>query len=496
MFNLVEFAAEQGRAATKHLSREEQKKFGQFLTPPGIARFMAQRCLAGVQGERLRILEPAAGAGILAAAVVEQILARDERPAKLDVTLFELDTRLVSGLRKLANRMRKAANNVGVELKVSIRCGDFLLSKEAIQQSDIADIIIANPPYFKLGAGDPRAIAHSYAVHGQPNIYGLFMAACASLVSTGGRWCFITPRSWTNGAYFSAMRRHMLKNLTIEAMHVFESREEHFTDDDILQEAMITWASAQSANQGQVVISTSNGMQDLPQAMLHTLPTVDVIGSEPERLIALRSNGDPLAALTATLETYGLKVSTGPVVAFRAEHCLRETAKKDTVPLLWMQHVSHMQISWPVQKKREHIAATAACAWMLVPNSPMVVLRRFSPKEDERRVTAAAYVGGLPGSMLGLENHLNYIYRPGGEVTVEEALGLAAFLNSRVVDIHFRAVAGSTQVNATELRKLPLPSLEQITAIGRLCRQGTPLADLDRVVEIVLDLQQPVRKAA
>ncbi len=487
MLNLVEFAAEQGRAATKSLSREEQKMFGQFLTPPGIARFMAQRCIAGVQGDHLRVLEPAAGAGILAAAVVEGILARDDRPSKLEVTLFELDGRMVPGLRKLANLMRNAANSVGITLKVSIRCGDFLLSKEATQQIPLADVIIANPPYFKLGAEDPRAVAHTYAVHGQPNIYGLFMAACASLVSPSGRWCFITPRSWTNGPYFAAMRRHILRNLTIDAMHVFESREEHFTDDEILQEAMITWASAQAENQGHVVISSSNGMQDLPKAVLHTIPATDVVGGAPERLIALRADVDPLAAYFATLETYGLKVSTGPVVAFRAEQCLKTSATKKTVPLLWMQHITHMRISWPINKKREHITATAACAWMLVPNSPMVVLRRFSPKEDVRRITAAAYVGGLPGSVLGLENHLNYIYRPGGKVAVEEALGLAAYLNSRVVDAHFRAVSGSTQVNATELRKLPLPTIEKITAIGFACRPGMSLAEMDRIVESVLN---------
>lgn len=76
----------------------------------------------------------------------------------------------------------------------------------------------------------------------------------------------------------------------------------------------------------------------------------------------------------------------------------------------------------------------------------MVVMRRFSPKEDQRRVTAAAYIGGLPGDALGLENHLNYIYRPGGTVSAEEALGLAAYLNSSMVDIALRAVTSSARV--------------------------------------------------
>lgn len=493
---IVEFAAESGLALTRQRPRNEQKDLGQFLTPPGIARFMAQRAVSGVGGETIRVLEPAAGAGILAAAAVEAILAREDRPRRIQVTLIEIDTRMLTALRKLACRMRQVARDAGVRLSVSIRCEDFLLSREAIQQRPVADIVIANPPYFKLGASDARALAHAYAVHGQPNIYGLFMAASAALVAPGGRWCFITPRSWTNGAYFSAMRRHILRNLAIDAMHVFESREDHFTDDEVLQEAMITWAAAQAPGNDQVVVSTSRGLLDLPAATLRALPANEIIGGDQDRLIALRTEADPLSGLTATLENHGLKVSTGPVVAFRAEECLRQCAGDDTVPLLWMQHIGHMKVQWPIQKKREHIAATAACAWMLVANAPMVVLRRFSPKEDPRRVTAAAYTGGLPGAVIGLENHLNYIYRPGGAMTPHEAMGLAAYLNSRLVDAHLRAVAGSTQVNASELRNLPLPPLDLLIAIGTACQPGMSLDEVDRVVETNLGLQDMTRAIA
>jgi adenine-specific DNA-methyltransferase len=161
-----------------------------------------------------------------------------------------------------------------------------------------------------------------------------------------------------------------------------------------------------------------------------------------------------------------------------------------------MQHVTRMQVTWPIKKKREHIVATADCAWMLVPNTPMVVMRRFSPKEDLRRVTAAAYTGGVPGAAIGLENHLNYIYRPGGIMAAEEALGLAAYLNSNFVDAHFRAVAGSTQVNATELRKLPIPTTDALVAIGKAYRPGMSLSEVDQIVEIMLGLKHPELVAA
>lgn len=499
MAKLVSLAHQNGLASARALSREEQKKLGQFMTPPSVARFMAQRSLPSDSLRAVHVLDPAAGTGILAAAVIELLLERDLRPTQIQVSLYEIDERLVPALRRLADSMRSEARTRGVELSVSIRKGDFLLSPAAKAQQPIADVIISNPPYFKLNAADPRALAHPYAVYGQPNIYGLFMAACANLLMPAGKWCFITPRSWTNGLYFSAMRRHLFRCLHIDAMHLFESRREHFTDDEILQEAMITWSTAKAhPHTTEVIVSSSEGSRDIADARLLRLPLNSVVGQDDEQMIVLPTNSvHHMHEWRSTLASYGLKVSTGPVVAFRAKQHISEKASTRSVPLLWMQHVHHMQIKWPINKKQEHIAVNGESAWMLVPNDNMVVMRRFSPKEDERRVTAAPYLARtLPGAVIGLENHTNYIYRPGGQLSANEARGLATFLNSYIVDQYFRTVAGNTQVNATDLRKLPLPSLEVIQAIGRVVRKGITLDDIDSAIDRVLSAEQPHRLVA
>jgi len=495
--DLISFAYENGLQATKLLSRDEQKQLGQFMTPSAIAKAMAARTCVGLDQPIIRILEPAAGGGILAAAVVEELLSKETKPRQIHIVLCEIDPRMQRVLKRLADRMRRAGNSLGVAVNISIRIGDFLISDLACEKPQF-DIVIANPPYFKLKKSDPRAVKHDYAVYGQPNIYGLFMAACARLLMPGGRWCFITPRSWTNGPYFAAVRRQMLMRLHIDAMHVFESRQEHFTDDEVLQEAMITWATAQTAAGEMIVVSTSEGLRDLADATLRTLPTCDVIGTGNENVISLPTRDDfgVFGTFKATLATYGIKASTGPVVAFRAMIHISEKGNRGTVPLLWMQHVHHMRVSWPIQKKREHIAANTHTAWMLVPNANMVVMRRFSPKEDERRITAAPYIAGtIPGNVLGLENHTNYLYRPGGNLSPDEVKGLAAFLNSRVVDRYLRMVAGNTQVNAADLRSLPLPPLNQLVAIGHALTAISTLAEADRVVEASLGIRLAVRVA-
>jgi adenine-specific DNA-methyltransferase len=496
---LVNFAHAAGRRFVATLDRGEQKLLGQFMTPPPIATFMARRLVATLDQPQVRVLEPAAGAGILAAAVIEELLAKNERPELIDLLICEFDPRLLPVLEALCNRMRVACEEADVELRFHIQSGDFLLSNIALGGQAIDGlVVISNPPYFKLTKDDPRSVAHAYAVFGQPNIYGLFMASCARLVGVGGKWCFITPRSWMNGSYFAAVRRVIFMHVRPDSIHAFESRKEHFEVDSILQEAVITWATGRVEFEPllQVMVTRSQGISDLNDGQVQALPMGRLIGDDEQYTMALPTNAaDPFEAWTDTLTSLGLKVSTGPVVAFRAAEFTRDSAERGSVPLLWMQHVTHNNICWPINKKREHIRAVGGAAWMLVPNIPMVVMRRFSPKEDQRRVTSAAYLGHLPGDALGLENHLNYIYRPGGRMTTAEAKGVAAFLNSRLVDIHFRARAGSTQVNATELRKLTFPSIAVLVEIGHAVPEGASLSQIDLIVERILGAVAPLTAA-
>lgn len=494
---LVELTHAAGRAFSNLLTRDEQKKAGQFMTPPAIATFMAQRLVANHDNPAIRLLEPAAGAGILAAAVIEQLIAKPQRPTRIELLLCEQDSRLIPVLEKFIVQARAKCAEAGIELLASVQHGDFLLSEIALLGQAIDGlIVIANPPFFKLGKSDPRARAHAYAVHGQPNIYALFMAACARIVGHGGRYCFITPRSWMSGAYFRAARQSLMRHVSIESLHAFDSRRDSFDEDAVLQETMITWAvGGRHAKAGlNVTLTHSAGATDLANAAVHVMPMERLVSNDEHAMLSLPVAGaSPFERWTATLSTYGMQVSTGPVVAFRATGHIRERKERGTVPLLWLQHIGQQSISWPIDKKREHIQSTELSASMLVRNRPMVVMRRFSPKEDARRITCAAYGCGtdrLPGDVIGLENHLNYIHRPAGQMTPDEARGLSAFLASKLVDVHFRALAGSTQVNATELRKLPLPPLEVIVAIGQALPHQPSIEAVDAAVADALAAYQ------
>ena len=208
---------------------------------------------------------------------------------------------------------------------------------------------------------------------------------------------------------------------------------------------------------------------------------------------------DLVDAWPNTLARLGLGISTGPVVPFRARTLVdREGRVPQThVPLLWMNHVRPMQITWPLHRhKPEYIKRQGAEA-LLLPNRNYVLMRRFTAKEEARRLSAAPYLArSLSVPRVGVENHLNYIYRCAGSLSDEEAWGLAALYNSRLLDTYFRCLNGNTQVNATELRAMPLPAHDTIVALGERVRQlADPLENLDRLIADILSAGIP-RKVA
>ncbi|MGH7450553.1 MAG: Eco57I restriction-modification methylase domain-containing protein [bacterium] len=328
------------------------------------------------------------------------------------------------------------------------------------------------------------------------NIYALFMAVAAFMLAPDGDFVFITPRSFASGPYFRLFRERFFAKMRPEHIHTFVSRTEAFDRDDVLQENMIMkarrfdgWLSKSKA--AHILVSSSNSASELSILKPRKAPlesVVDIAGVDKVLRIPISEDDDELVryihAWPGSLKSYGLEISTGPVVPFRAVSLLSQTGKvpETHAPLLWMQHVRAMKIEWPIsmRQKEQYIRITNEAAPLLVADKNYVLMRRFSAKEEHRRLIAAPLIAGYLGSpQIGLENHLNYVHKPGGTLTIDEAWGLAALYNSSLLDTYFRVVNGNTQVSATELRAMPLPPLKLIVDIGRKTRTS-----LDRIEEI------------
>lgn len=497
----AEYAARLGALYLGERLAAGRRELGQFFTPLEVARFMARLARPG---RRVRyVLDPGAGAGILACALCEELQAG---PVHIDA--YEIDLGLVHLLRAALGNAQAWLSQKGIALTFTIHETDFV-TENAVYLSETTlfdfspprtyDVAVLNPPYFKLGKSDPRARAASEIVHGQPNIYALFMGITASLLADRGVMVSITPRSFTTGDYFRRFREHLFSRVAPEAIHLFDSRKDAFREDSVLQENVIVKARKAKPESGKTVrVSASGGIADLKRPRSRAIPMDSVLDVRSKDLVfhipADEKDEEILRFVRAwpeTIRSLGLAVSTGPVVAFRSKEFLEHEEGDSMVPLLWLQHVRPMAVSWPLPGKRkpQHIRESHASQKLLLPSENYVVLRRFSAKEETRRLVAAPLFGKtFSKTTIGLENHLNYVYRLRGHLSREETAGLAAVLGSSLLDRYFRVSNGNTQVNATELRALPLPSLRLIEAIGKALTHAHASLEGDSADRIVTEV--------
>ncbi len=467
----------------------EKKRWGQYFSPPEVAVFMASllKPAQGSPGGSIRVLDPGAGTGLLGLAAAHSLLADGISRVHLVAVEPHPATR-----RLLQDTLLEATARHGDRLSVEILDLDFLdLAQPRLDTPTPPpfDVAIANPPYFKMSPNDPRGGT-------APNIYARFMEIAAHLLKPGGQLAFIIPRSFASGLYFQKFRRHLHDTLALTHVHTFESRRDAFKAQGVLQENVIVRYVKNTPQPASIAVSSSTGAEDLQTRTTLEVPRDLMLRrDDPQRVLRLPSTPEDVALLSTlerwkdTLDSHGLKVSTGPVVPFRATESLtRHPNGAPTAPLLWMQHVRAEGVTWPLGarfRKAEHLLLSATDK-LTIPNRTYILLRRFSAKEEARRLTAAVLrAGDLPGDEIGLENHLNFIHRPGGLVDIEEALGLAALLNSPLLDQYFRIVNGNTQVNATDLRALPLPPRDVITELGRK-RLERPACPVDALMDEVL----------
>jgi len=475
--------------------------YGQFFTPPATAGLMAS--MSTLVRKRLHLLDAGAGVGALTAAWVAEICSRPARPKEITLTAYERDEALLPALRATLKACEQKCTAAAVACKWEVQATDFI--EAAIDKLDIGlfqtkhpvfDVAILNPPYKKFRAESrTRQLLRRLNIE-TSNLYTAFLALVVLLLDDGGEIIAITPRSFCNGPYFLPFRQHLLRHVNVTRFHVFEARDHAFRDDEVLQENVILHAVKGVPQQPLVCISQSR-TPDQPIDIQQNVPFHHVVRSgDPQVFIHLvpdedgHSLAEVMEKLPYTLDGLKLSVSTGRVVDFRAREWLRTEPTSDTVPLIYPTHFERGLVRWPKAgaKKPNAIVHDTDSAPLMVPAGVYVLVRRFSAKEERRRVVAAVFdPSTVPCEVVGFENHLNYFHDRGAPLERTLAWGLSAFLNSSPLDDYFRQFNGHTQVNATDLRSLRYPPRDALIALGRKVQGILPSQDdLDALVAEVL----------
>lgn len=472
----------------KPVDPKRKSQYGQFFTPAEIARFMAGLFARRVC-DNCRLLDAGAGIGSLSAAFLERWAADGFDCQRVEVDAFEIDKylhpHLIQSLEKYGRYQNVASNVRGddfVHAAVDSLSGN--LFAEALPRYTHA---ILNPPYKKIRSNSLHRSALRRIGIETVNLYSAFVALSLSLLEDQGQLVAIVPRSFCNGPYYRPFREYVLERAAILQIHLFASRKRAFKEDGVLQENVII-ALERGTRQGDVTVTTStDGSFADVETNRYSFDRI-VFPGDPERFIHVPTSPEFSAiersrAIRFTLDDIGIKVSTGPVVDFRLKEHLRDMPDADTVPLLYPGHFKGQTTDWPNPelKKPNAICRNAQTEKWLYPNGFYCVVRRFSSKEEKRRIVASVVTpDSFPNTdALGFENHLNVFHKEKHGLTEALARGLAAFLNTTAVDENFRRFNGHTQVNATDLRLIKYPNKESLISLGkRAMRRREPIQAL------------------
>jgi adenine-specific DNA-methyltransferase len=477
----VEYAEELRLNVFKHRHKSDSAELGQFFTPTPIARLMASMFDMGSHIEELRVLDPGAGLGALTAAFVERVCLENYRPTRIVMTGFEVDRRLLKPLNDTHLQCKAICENVGIEFVSEIMGEDFIdyavgcVSDTLFAQAPPKrfNFAILNPPYRKINSDSHYRKLLSHIGIETTNLYSAFLQLTVNLLDPNGQTVAIVPRSFCNGTYFRPFRLELLRQLCLKQIHVYESRNQAFKEDSVLQENIILFAKKE--RQGETVIISSSTDPDDTMLTSQVVPFETIVNpTDPHAFIHIVTSGvgenivRDFSRLQTTLADLGLAVSTGPVVDFRTKENLRDKPGSGTVPLIYPTHLENRRVRWPKDgKKPNGILHNSETKPLLILNATYVLVKRFTSKEEPKRVVAAVLSPeDIDTHWIGLENHLNYYHCGGHGVDSVLAIGLALFLNSTAVDSYFRQFNGHTQINANDLRNLRYPTEQQLRSLG------------------------------
>lgn len=448
-------------ASTKETTRAD---YSQYLTPFQTAKLAASMFSDYVDGQMLRCLDLGAGTGILSVALAERYGGR------MSVDCIEIDPNLAAICDGELARL---------EVRHRVFVGDALLAP--IEPG--YDRVILNPPYKKMAAGDARQAGLPTR---SPNLYSAFMMVALWALAPGGECVAIVPRSWTNGQYFQQFRMWAFSNCSLDAMHIYGSRTEIFSDTNVLQETMLVRFSKRP----QVpTIRVSESQVKDSEPIVHEYAFNELVGADGDLAVRVTPAGRGSLDGMVALKASGLCASTGKVVDFRSREVLRREFEPGLNRLIYAKNFTQDGFEHPIDDYKPQWIDCSSDKFtkQLIPEGSYVVVKRFSSKEEVRRVKA--YVLDLD-EPEALENHLNYIHAgtPRRTVPLDPTLarGLALWLSSTGVDAWFRARSGSTQVNASDLNATPVPSAKQLVELGERWSLGLTQEEVDGLCQSVL----------
>jgi len=465
----------------KKFPKNDRKKIGQFFTSKNTAVFMANM-FSGNINKDLHILDPGAGTGILSAALLDKL--KDYDLNSIHLVMYENDENILPTLESNCSYLIESCD---IPLTIDLVKMNFISDNEfenSLLNPNIKfDLIISNPPYKKIPKKACESQKMLSVVYGSPNLYFLFMAMSLHLLKENGEMVFIVPRSWTSGNYFKSFRKYLLKNGVITNIHLFINRNNLFKYDSILQETIILKVVKTQCSQDFINVSSSNNFifDDLKR---FKLPYELAVSGNENSYIFLPTNQSEVNVLNLlnkfeyNLTDLGIKLKTGLTVGFRNKELLYDYQCPQSVPIFYPCHFREGFVEFPVDTDKQQFLLKDKPS-LLQTNKDFLFLKRFTSKEEKRRLQPAIYLHDSLShfNYISTDNKINFIdtINKNDYLTLPEIYGLFVLFNSTLYDKYYRILDGSTQVNASEINSMPVPDRDSLKYLGDKIIQSSNL---------------------
>ena len=484
-------------------SKSENVRLGRLFTKKDTARLMANMASLDKSKSAYTILDVGAGTGILSAAIVERICMECRSIEQIFLTCYESNPEFADMLEDNLERIRKKCrHDFDVKLFVTVYRENYLTDSKKHYTvtffdtiADKYDIVISNPPteFAEKYSEDAEGVGGISQLKLSKAF--LFLKNAKDSVDEGGQLIMMLPTTYSSASALAPLRKEISEALSLSRVHLFIGKQKNESRAVPLKKSFVA-AFVNGERPDTVTVSTSydNGKSAVD---LGSFPYGFIVDELTGMLTLPKSAEDTkivkyISSFPETLESLGLRMSTGLIVDSKCDGLLFTEPNDGTVPLIRTQSLVEGQTKFPQPIKKQYIAPISAS--LIQKNKNMILVKRVPAKSDERFVNCAVYLASeLPQyKYISTHNKINFIDTKdkNAEMPARLVFGLFALLNSTVYDRFISIISKSRQINSKEMRTLPLPPRNVIENIGMrlMSLRQTSVKACDSVVNPTLHI--------
>ena len=366
---------------------------------------------------------------------------------------------------------------------------------------DKFDIIICNPPTYLIEKGSPEACAVGGVTMLKISAAYLFAKVASEHLEPGGRLCIMLPTTVATASSLTVFRREISSLLSIKAIHLFVGKQKNAKRAiPLKKEIIICYKNTDERDTITLSTSTDSG-SPAATTVLPPLSYSFVVDESDGSLTLPKSQGEVkiakfIESFPETLDSLGLKMSTGLVIDSKCSELLYNVELPGTIPVIHASTMINGGIRFPAPDRstKQYLMPTVPSLFQR--NKNMIIIKRIPAKSDERFLNCAIYFAGQRPTTqyISTHNKINFIDTKNAkdEMSARLAFGLFAVLNSTIYDRYISIISKSKQINSKEMRMLRLPPRNIIESIGfrLMAMKQTSVAACDSLVNPTFHIKE------